>query len=76
MRLFVQEPDSQEPVLVSVREPGEVLASLLSVADILCGNDGKFKTLSARASKPTTVIRIPVTHGSSSFLFASIAILL
>jgi hypothetical protein len=65
MNLFTQDAADAPPTLINVLGPGDLLASLLSVADILCGNESKFKTLSAHAVKVSTVIRIPVRAGAA-----------
>ena len=57
--MLVKDSDNNN-VLMSERGPGDILASLLSIMDILCGLESRYKTLSAQATMATTIVRIPV----------------
>jgi CRP-like cAMP-binding protein len=60
VQLFVADHPGSKPVTLGVFGPGDSISSLLSAADVLCGVESRFRTVSARALTDATVVRIPV----------------
>uniref|UniRef100_A0AAR2L1X2 lysophospholipase n=1 Tax=Pygocentrus nattereri TaxID=42514 RepID=A0AAR2L1X2_PYGNA len=64
--LCIHESDGTELVVKHVL-PGDSVHSLLSILDIITGYPAPYKTVSARAAAPTTVLRLPATAFQSVF---------
>ena len=64
--LVLHEGDTNEMTISEVR-PGESIASLLSVLDVLTGHISPYKTVSARAKEDSIVIKLPASAISSEF---------
>jgi len=59
MEIFIQK-DNRD-ILAKVVQPGESVTSLLSILDVLTDNQGPFKTVSGRATRDSTILRLPGT---------------
>ena len=57
MEIFIQK-DNRD-ILAKVVQPGESVTSLLSILDVLTDNQGPFKTVSGRATRDSTILRLP-----------------
>ena len=66
MKLLVQDDEGTEATIISELGSGDMLASLLSVVDLLSGGDSRFKSVTARAAESTTIVRIPVGSRSDA----------
>ncbi|XP_066513398.1 patatin-like phospholipase domain-containing protein 7 [Hoplias malabaricus] len=64
--LCIHEGDGTELVVKHVL-PGDSVHSLLSILDVITGYPAPYKTVSARAAAPTTVLRLPATAFQSVF---------
>ncbi|XP_072521317.1 patatin-like phospholipase domain-containing protein 7 [Salminus brasiliensis] len=64
--LCIHESDGTELVVKHVF-PGDSVHSLLSILDIITGYPAPYKTVSARAAAPTTVLRLPAAAFQSVF---------
>ncbi|KAI4880955.1 hypothetical protein NFI96_001125 [Prochilodus magdalenae] len=64
--LCIHESDGTELVVKHVL-PGDSVHSLLSILDVITGYPAPYKTVSARAAAPTTVLRLPATAFQSVF---------
>jgi len=59
MEIFIQK-DNRD-ILAKVVQPGESVTSLLSILDVLTGHPEPFKTVSGRATRDSTILRLPGT---------------
>lgn len=66
LELCIRESDGTDAVVKDVL-PGDSVHSLLSVLDIITGYPAPYKTVSARAAVPSTVLRLPATAFESVF---------
>ncbi|XP_057176490.1 patatin-like phospholipase domain-containing protein 7 [Triplophysa rosa] len=66
LELCIQENDGTEMVVKHVL-PGDSVHSLLSILDVITGYPAPYKTVSARAAAPTTVLRLSATTFQSVF---------
>ncbi|KAM4616108.1 patatin-like phospholipase domain-containing protein 7 isoform 1-T2 [Polymixia lowei] len=66
LELCIHESDGTDPVVKEVL-PGDSVHSLLSIMDIITGYPGPYKTVSARAALPSTVLRLPAAAFQSVF---------
>ena len=57
MEIFIQK-DNRD-ILAKVVQPGESVTSLLSILDVLTGHPEPFKTVSGRATRDSTILRLP-----------------
>ncbi|XP_026068364.1 patatin-like phospholipase domain-containing protein 7 [Carassius auratus] len=64
--LCIHENDGTEVVVKHVL-PGDSVHSLLSILDVITGHPAPYKTVSARAAAPTTVLRLPAQAFQSVF---------
>ncbi|XP_051516696.1 patatin-like phospholipase domain-containing protein 7 [Myxocyprinus asiaticus] len=64
--LCIHEHDGKEVVVKHVL-PGDSVHSLLSILDVITGHPAPYKTVSARAAAPTTVLRLPAQAFQSIF---------
>uniref|UniRef100_A0A671KXX2 lysophospholipase n=1 Tax=Sinocyclocheilus anshuiensis TaxID=1608454 RepID=A0A671KXX2_9TELE len=64
--LCIHENDGSEVVVKHVF-PGDSVHSLLSILDVITGYPAPYKTVSARAAAPTTVLRLPAQAFQSVF---------
>ncbi|CAM4543410.1 unnamed protein product [Leuciscus chuanchicus] len=64
--LCIHESDGTEVVVKHVL-PGDSVHSLLSILDVITGYPAPYKTVSARAAAPTTVLRLPAQAFQSVF---------
>ncbi|TRY81936.1 hypothetical protein DNTS_013393 [Danionella cerebrum] len=64
--LCIHESDGTEVVVKHVL-PGDSVHSLLSILDVITGYPAPYKTVSARASAPTTILRLPAQAFQSVF---------
>uniref|UniRef100_A0A673JW99 lysophospholipase n=1 Tax=Sinocyclocheilus rhinocerous TaxID=307959 RepID=A0A673JW99_9TELE len=64
--LCIHENDGTEVVVKHVL-PGDSVHSLLSILDVITGYPAPYKTVSARAAAPTTVLRLPAQAFQSVF---------
>ncbi|XP_026199347.1 patatin-like phospholipase domain-containing protein 7 isoform X1 [Anabas testudineus] len=60
LELCIHESDGTDAVVKEVL-PGDSVHSLLSILDIITGYPAPYKTVSARAATPSTVLRLPAT---------------
>ncbi|XP_054440072.1 patatin-like phospholipase domain-containing protein 7 isoform X2 [Pteronotus mesoamericanus] len=58
LEVCVQDPDGTEVVVKEVLA-GDSVHSLLSILDVITGHTAPYKTVSARAAAPSTVLRLP-----------------
>uniref|UniRef100_A0A665UV37 lysophospholipase n=1 Tax=Echeneis naucrates TaxID=173247 RepID=A0A665UV37_ECHNA len=66
LELCIHESDGTDPVVKEVL-PGDSVHSLLSILDIITGYPAPYKTVSARAAVPSTVLRLPAAAFQSVF---------
>ncbi|XP_068617025.1 patatin-like phospholipase domain-containing protein 7 [Brachionichthys hirsutus] len=66
LELCIREHDGTEAVVKEVL-PGDSVHSLLSLLDIITGHPAPYKTVSARAAAPSTVLRLPAAAFQSVF---------
>ncbi|XP_030647689.1 patatin-like phospholipase domain-containing protein 7 [Chanos chanos] len=64
--LYIHENDGTELVVKHVL-PGDSVHSLLSILDVITGYPAPYKTVSARAAAPSTVLRLPAAAFHSVF---------
>ncbi|KAJ8307609.1 hypothetical protein KUTeg_014840 [Tegillarca granosa] len=64
--VFINESDGVEHFVKEV-STGDSIHSLLSILDVLTGHPSAFKTVSAKATVDTTVLRLPATAFQSVF---------
>ncbi|XP_023555995.1 patatin-like phospholipase domain-containing protein 7 [Octodon degus] len=58
LEVCIQDPDGTEVVVKEVLA-GDSIHSLLSILDVITGHGAPYKTVSARAATPSTVLRLP-----------------
>ncbi|XP_028312892.1 patatin-like phospholipase domain-containing protein 7 isoform X2 [Gouania willdenowi] len=66
LELCIHESDGTDAVVKEVL-PGDSVHSLLSILDIITGHPAPYKTVSARAGAPSTVLRLPAVSFQSIF---------
>ncbi|KAM7018909.1 patatin-like phospholipase domain-containing protein 7 isoform 1-T1 [Tautogolabrus adspersus] len=66
LELCIHESDGTDAVVKEVL-PGDSVHSLLSIMDIITGYPAPYKTVSARAAVPSTVLRLPASAFESVF---------
>uniref|UniRef100_A0A3B4XUP8 lysophospholipase n=1 Tax=Seriola lalandi dorsalis TaxID=1841481 RepID=A0A3B4XUP8_SERLL len=66
LELCIHESDGTDAVVKEVL-PGDSVHSLLSILDIITGYPAPYKTVSARAAIPSTVLRLPAAAFQSVF---------
>ncbi|XP_062398636.1 patatin-like phospholipase domain-containing protein 7 isoform X2 [Sardina pilchardus] len=66
LELRIHETDGTDPV-VKVVLPGDSVHSLLSILDVITGHAAPYKTVSARAAAPSTILRLPASAFISVF---------
>uniref|UniRef100_A0A3P9PFL1 lysophospholipase n=1 Tax=Poecilia reticulata TaxID=8081 RepID=A0A3P9PFL1_POERE len=66
LELCIHESDGTDAVVKDVL-PGDSVHSLLSILDIITGYPAPYKTVSARAAVPSTVLRLPAVAFQSVF---------
>ncbi|KAG7234276.1 hypothetical protein INR49_005237 [Caranx melampygus] len=66
LELCIHESDGTDAVVKEVL-PGDSVHSLLSIMDIITGYPAPYKTVSARAAAPSTVLRLPAAAFQSVF---------
>ncbi|XP_044528907.1 patatin-like phospholipase domain-containing protein 6 isoform X2 [Gracilinanus agilis] len=66
LELCLPGPDGKECVVKEVF-PGDSVNSLLSILDVITGHQRSYRTVSARAAKDSTVLRLPVEAFSTVF---------
>nr|XP_020835522.1 neuropathy target esterase isoform X4 [Phascolarctos cinereus] len=66
LELCLPGPDGKECVVKEVF-PGDSVNSLLSILDVITGHQRPYRTVSARASRDSTVLRLPVEAFSAVF---------
>ncbi|KAM9393186.1 patatin-like phospholipase domain-containing protein 7 isoform 2-T2 [Pholidichthys leucotaenia] len=66
LELCIHENDGTDAVVKEVL-PGDSVHSLLSILDIITGYPAPYKTVSARAAVPSTVLRLPAAAFQSVF---------
>ncbi|XP_061585665.1 patatin-like phospholipase domain-containing protein 7 isoform X2 [Cololabis saira] len=66
LELCIHESDGTEAAVKDVL-PGDSVHSLLSIMDVITGHAGPYKTVSARAAVPSTVLRLPAVAFQSVF---------
>ncbi|XP_068166263.1 patatin-like phospholipase domain-containing protein 7 isoform X2 [Antennarius striatus] len=66
LELCIRESDGTDAVVKEVF-PGDSVHSLLSVLDVITGYPAPYKTVSARAAVPSTVLRLPAAAFQSVF---------
>nr|XP_046241990.1 patatin-like phospholipase domain-containing protein 7 isoform X3 [Scatophagus argus] len=66
LELCIHERDGTDAVVKEVL-PGDSVHSLLSILDIITGYPAPYKTVSARAAVPSTVLRLPAAAFQSVF---------
>ncbi|XP_030579602.1 patatin-like phospholipase domain-containing protein 7 isoform X2 [Archocentrus centrarchus] len=66
LELCIHESDGTDAVVKEVL-PGDSVHSLLSILDIITGYPAPYKTVSARAAVPSTVLRLPAVAFQSVF---------
>uniref|UniRef100_A0A3Q1EXV6 lysophospholipase n=2 Tax=Acanthochromis polyacanthus TaxID=80966 RepID=A0A3Q1EXV6_9TELE len=66
LELCIHESDGTDAVVKEVL-PGDSVHSLLSILDIITGYPAPYKTVSARAAIPSTVLRLPASAFQSVF---------
>ncbi|XP_077005003.1 patatin-like phospholipase domain-containing protein 7 isoform X5 [Tamandua tetradactyla] len=58
LEVCIQDADGTEVVVKEVL-PGDSIHSLLSILDVITGHTAPYKTVSARAAVPSTILRLP-----------------
>ncbi|XP_067825647.1 patatin-like phospholipase domain-containing protein 7 isoform X1 [Heptranchias perlo] len=66
LELCISENDGNEVVVKEV-QPGDSVHSLLSILDVITGYPAPYKTVSARAVRTSTVLRLPASAFQSVF---------
>uniref|UniRef100_A0A673BPK2 lysophospholipase n=1 Tax=Sphaeramia orbicularis TaxID=375764 RepID=A0A673BPK2_9TELE len=66
LELCIHESDGTDAVVKEVL-PGDSVHSLLSILDIITGYPAPYKTVSARAAAPSTIVRLPAAAFQSVF---------
>uniref|UniRef100_A0A6Q2ZMJ6 lysophospholipase n=1 Tax=Esox lucius TaxID=8010 RepID=A0A6Q2ZMJ6_ESOLU len=66
LELCIQESDGTDAVVKEVM-PGDSVHSLLSILDVITGHSAPYKTVSARAATPSTILRLPAAAFQSVF---------
>uniref|UniRef100_A0AAY4BG66 lysophospholipase n=1 Tax=Denticeps clupeoides TaxID=299321 RepID=A0AAY4BG66_9TELE len=66
LELCIHENDGTDPVVKDVL-PGDSVHSLLSILDVITGYPAPYKTVSARAAAPSTILRLPAAAFQSVF---------
>ncbi|KAM6965354.1 patatin-like phospholipase domain-containing protein 7 [Aplochiton taeniatus] len=66
LELCIHDSDGTDAVVKEVL-PGDSVHSLLSILDVITGYTAPYKTVSARAATPTTVLRLPAAAFQSVF---------
>ncbi|XP_056129424.1 patatin-like phospholipase domain-containing protein 7 [Lampris incognitus] len=66
LELCIHENDGTDAVVKEVL-PGDSVHSLLSILDIITGYPAPYKTVSARAAVPSTILRLPAAAFQSAF---------
>ncbi|XP_036382330.1 patatin-like phospholipase domain-containing protein 7 [Megalops cyprinoides] len=66
LELCIHESDGTEAVVKDVL-PGDSVHSLLSILDVITGYSSPYKTVSARAASPSTILRLPASAFQSVF---------
>ncbi|XP_067087723.1 patatin-like phospholipase domain-containing protein 7 isoform X1 [Osmerus mordax] len=66
LELCIRESDGTDAVVKEVL-PGDSVHSLLSILDVITGYPAPYKTVSARAATPTTILRLPAAAFQSVF---------
>ncbi|KAJ8413821.1 hypothetical protein AAFF_G00064190 [Aldrovandia affinis] len=66
LELCIHESDGTEAVVKDVL-PGDSVHSLLSILDAITGYSAPYKTVSARAASPSTILRLPASAFQSVF---------
>ncbi|XP_055360193.1 patatin-like phospholipase domain-containing protein 7 isoform X2 [Betta splendens] len=66
LELCIHESDGTDAVVKDVL-PGDSVHSLLSILDVITGYPAPYKTVSARAAVPSTVLRLPAAAFQSVF---------
>ncbi|XP_024858218.1 patatin-like phospholipase domain-containing protein 7 isoform X2 [Kryptolebias marmoratus] len=66
LELCIHESDGTDAVVKDVL-PGDSVHSLLSILDVITGYPAPYKTVSARAAVPSTVLRLPAVAFQSVF---------
>uniref|UniRef100_A0A3B5BDC3 lysophospholipase n=1 Tax=Stegastes partitus TaxID=144197 RepID=A0A3B5BDC3_9TELE len=66
LELCIHESDGTDAVVKEVL-PGDSVHSLLSILDIITGYPAPYKTVSARAAVPSTILRLPAAAFQSVF---------
>ncbi|KAJ8005902.1 hypothetical protein DPEC_G00122720 [Dallia pectoralis] len=66
LELCIRESDGTDAVVKEVL-PGDSVHSLLSILDVITGHPAPYKTVSARAATPSTVLRLPAAAFQSVF---------
>ena len=58
--VFIRDPDNGREIFLKEVKTGESVASMLSILDVLSGDQNPFKTVTCRALEKSSVIRMPV----------------
>ncbi|XP_042560352.1 patatin-like phospholipase domain-containing protein 7, partial [Clupea harengus] len=66
LELRIHESDGTDPVVKVVLQ-GDSVHSLLSLLDVITGHPAPYKTVSARAATPSTILRLPASAFISVF---------
>ncbi|KAK6313399.1 hypothetical protein J4Q44_G00167460 [Coregonus suidteri] len=66
LELCIHESDGTDVVVKEVF-PGDSVHSLLSILDVITGHSAPYKTVSARAATPSTILRLPAAAFHSVF---------
>uniref|UniRef100_A0A673X5R3 Patatin like phospholipase domain containing 7 n=1 Tax=Salmo trutta TaxID=8032 RepID=A0A673X5R3_SALTR len=66
LELCIHESDGTDVVVKEVF-PGDSVHSLLSILDVITGHSAPYKTVSARAAAPSTILRLPAAAFHSVF---------
>uniref|UniRef100_A0A8C8M2N2 lysophospholipase n=1 Tax=Oncorhynchus tshawytscha TaxID=74940 RepID=A0A8C8M2N2_ONCTS len=66
LELCIRESDGTDVVVKEVF-PGDSVHSLLSILDVITGHSAPYKTVSARAATPSTILRLPAAAFHSVF---------
>nr|XP_040051038.1 patatin-like phospholipase domain-containing protein 7 isoform X2 [Gasterosteus aculeatus aculeatus] len=66
LELCIRESDGTDAVVKDVL-PGDSVHSLLSILDVITGYPAPYKTVSARAAVPSTILRLPAAAFQSVF---------
>ncbi|KAL0979156.1 hypothetical protein UPYG_G00181440 [Umbra pygmaea] len=66
LELCIHESDGTDAIVKEVL-PGDSVHSLLSILDVITGHSAPYKTVSARAATPSTILRLPASAFQSVF---------